>query len=186
MAPLAGNPVGSFPYLAIDAEPAAAAGPHDHSENQAIPAARAVAALRQGEAVGIVPNPCRTGEKLLKVVFKWVADEAGRIGVLDETGGRIEGAGDADPDGVLTSGWDQSGRFGDDPVEGHKNGIVAARRWGRYPPALKDGFVGRQEERLDFGASQVDTDAICGADTCHGRSNESEFFSELHCRHHGF
>src|SRR5581483_273759 len=67
VSPLAGDPVGPGEHLTVDDDPPAGAGAQDDPEHHAGAGARAVARLREGEAVGVVREPERSGQEALQV-----------------------------------------------------------------------------------------------------------------------
>jgi len=69
------------------------------------------------------------GKESFQIVFEWMADEAGGVGVLDKSGEGIERAGDADSDCGEISCRYQFGSFDDNPVESGKNSGIAVSRW---------------------------------------------------------
>ena len=89
-----------------------------------------------------------------------LADQPGRIGVLDEAGARRERPGDTDADSH------SGAELGLDPAHqrGHRRdgaGIVAG--WGRDPPPRVDRAAAIDGGGLDLGAAEIDADAKpCG------------------------
>lgn len=83
MAPFAGNAIGSVQHLAINDDTAAYAGTENNAEDTVFASRRTVAGFGQRKAVGVVGQPHFALEQCLQVAFQRLADQAGRIGILD-------------------------------------------------------------------------------------------------------
>ena len=98
VAPLAGDGVRADDDAAVHHEPAAGAGADDHAEHHRRSRGGAVGGFGQRETVRVVRQPHRAPERAREIAFKRTADQPGRVGVLDQSGGRRDRAGDADAD----------------------------------------------------------------------------------------
>src|SRR5688572_12020997 len=151
MPPLAGNRVGAANDLSVHHDAPANPGAQDHAEDHCRPLARAVHRFGKREAIGVVLQPDRPAERGFQVAAQRLADEPGRVGVLDQAGGLRFRSGDSDPDGAL-------------PGVAHKRpnrsdgGRVIAARGGN---ALTKHFapVAVERYRLDLRAAEIDADS---------------------------
>src|SRR5205085_5205139 len=102
--PLAGDRVGADKDAAADNDAAAASGADDHAEDDRRAGGRAVGCLRQRETVRVVGKADRPLEQPRQILAERLADQPGRIRVLDEAARRRDRAGNADPDGPALAG----------------------------------------------------------------------------------
>jgi hypothetical protein len=83
-----------------------------------------------------------------------MADQPGRVGVLDQAGGVADDAGDADTDGAGAPGF--GFELGDEAGDGIEGGAVVAR--GGDAAAGGDDRACVQRDAFDLGAAEVDAD----------------------------
>jgi hypothetical protein len=126
VSPLAGQAVGSGVGVAAEGDAAAAAGTHDHAEDNMEVAGGAVGGLADSEAVGIIGAADRAREGVREVALQRAAVEPERVGILDQACGRDNGARDADADraGLAGGGFN----LGNKPGDGAEGAIVIAAR----------------------------------------------------------
>ena len=98
VAPLAGDGVRSRDQALMHDDAAAGAGADDHAEHRRRARRRAVGGLREREAVGVVRDAHRPAERGAEIGAEAPPVEPRRVRVLDQPGGRRDGAGHADAD----------------------------------------------------------------------------------------
>jgi hypothetical protein len=142
--------------MAADDDAAADAGAENHSKDDLGMAPGAVAGFGKREAVGIVGQPQLAPQERLEVAAQRLADQAGRVGVLDPPVGQRLRPGNADADRpapaeLILERGDQRG----DRPQGC--GIVSLRR--RDTAAQQLAPVASEGDGLDLRAAEVDADA---------------------------
>ena len=155
VAPLAGDLVGSLVDALPDRDAAPYAGAENHAEHRVEAAARAVDRLGQREAVGVVGDAHRPGEPSLEVREEGPADEPGGVGVLDQSGGVADDAGNADAHGAGAP------RFGLDLLDEARDRVEGAGvvvTWRGDPAPDGDGRVRVEADSFDLGAAQINAD----------------------------
>src|SRR5712664_1458968 len=98
MSPFAGDRVRTGKQLSIHDDSTADASAEDHAEHHSRAPPRPVHRLRQREAVGVVFQTDLSLQGLLQVLLETLADQPGRVGVLDQPGHPGQRAWHADPD----------------------------------------------------------------------------------------
>src|SRR5688572_15351432 len=149
MPPLAADGVCAANDLSVDHDAAAHTGAEDHAEHHRGALPRTIDRLREREAIRVVFQPDRSAQCFLEILSERLADQPGRVRVLDQAGRARLRAGNADTDGALPDFLHQ--RF--DPRDSPR--VIAARRGN--PPA--ENFAPRaiERERFDLRAAEVDT-----------------------------
>ena len=100
----------------MDDDAGADARAEDGGEHHLRPGGGAIGRLGHGQAVGVVLQPHGTAEGAREIAIQRAADEPRGVGVLDQAGGRRDGAGNADADGaggadrLLEFGHERDGR----------------------------------------------------------------------------
>ena len=87
VSPFAGDGVGTDQHLAINDNAAAHAGAEDHTEHHLRPRRRAIGRFRKRKTVGIVGQSDRSAECGFEISAQRLADQPGRVGILDKSGG---------------------------------------------------------------------------------------------------
>ena len=87
MPPLASNRVGAGQNPAIDDNAAADAGAENDAEDAGRSGGSAIDGFGKSETVGIVGQPHFALQHGLQVAAQGLADQAGRVGVLDQPAG---------------------------------------------------------------------------------------------------
>ena len=82
VAPLAGQAVRALQHTAVHRDARTGAGAQDGGKHHAGPGARAIGGLGQGETICVVGQTDWLVQTRLKVPVKWLADQAGGIGVF--------------------------------------------------------------------------------------------------------
>ena len=140
----------------MDDDPGADAGAEDGGEHHLRPGRRAVGRFGHGQAIGVVLQPYGPAERAREIAIQRATDEPGGVGVLDQAGGRRDGAGNADADGA--GGADRLLEFGDERGDGGDlSVIVAGGRGGAL--AIQLAPVGGERNDLQLSAAEVDADA---------------------------
>jgi hypothetical protein len=98
MPPFTGDGIGAGQYLAVDDDAAAHTRAENHAEHHRCTRTRAIGRFGQREAVGIVGDAHFALQQCFQIAFERLADQTGRVGILDQAAAARFGAGDANAD----------------------------------------------------------------------------------------
>jgi len=151
--PFAGNRTGTGQDPSIDHDAATDTGTENDAENDLGALSATVGGFGQGEAIGVVSQPDFPAQPLLQVAAQGAADQAGRVGVLDQAAGLRFGTRNRDPDAALPA---QFG-FGllDQAADRLDGGAVVALRRGDATTQAFAAIIGQRDD-FDLGAAEVD------------------------------
>ena len=154
--PFTGDGVTAGQNPSLVHQTAADAGANNHAEDRICTLGRAIGRFGDGETVRIVRHPDLPIEMMREIPIKRPADQPCRVRILDQSCGRRDCPGYADPDrrGSLGRGIDPRDELGD-CCEGCR--VVATRRRDARARDLYAGVV--EHNSFDFGAAEVDSDA---------------------------
>ena len=157
MAPFAGHGVQPGDGPAVQGDAAADAGAQDHPEHHGGALGGAVGGFGQGKTVGVVGQAHGPAQGGFQVPVERMADQPGRIGILDQAGGRGEGAGDADAD-MRDRRTCRRLQAIDQAANGFNGGVVVAL-WRGNAAARGDRPGVVQHQAFDLGAAKVNSGA---------------------------
>ncbi len=86
VAPFAGDGMAAGQNFPAEDDAAAAAGAHDHAENQVLAAPGAAERLGHGESVGVVLQVELPAQQILQILCEWRAVQALGVGVAQQAG----------------------------------------------------------------------------------------------------
>ncbi len=154
--PLAGDGIGAGEHLAVDDDAAADAGAEDHAEHRLRAGAGTIDGFRQRETVGIVGEAHVASQRRFEVALERLADQAGRVGVLDQARDARFGTryADAHRSASADSFFSRSDQF---DHRSQCRGVVTLRR--RHALAQQDVAIVAEDDDLDLAAAEVDADA---------------------------
>ncbi len=118
--------------------------------------------LGQREAVGVVLHPHLAAQQGADLAVERMAVQRDRVGVLHQSGGRADHAGNADADGRGDA--ELRFRVAHHAGDAVKRRVVAVRRVDPVPQPL--AAVRSEHHDLDLGAAEVDADAMLGHGKC--------------------
>src|SRR5215468_2623370 len=156
VAPFAGDSIRAGQRPAADDDAGTYPGAEDGGEYDTCTSRCAIGRLGDGETVGVIMQPHRTAKRAREIAIQRSADEPRGVGVLDEAGGRRDGAGYADADSV--GGAEGLLQFGDERGNSGDLAVIVARGSGR-PLAIQLAPIRRERDDLELRASEVDPDA---------------------------
>ena len=154
--PFTGDAVEAAEHAAVGDDAAADARAENDTEHDAGVSTGAVHGFGKGEAVGIVFDADFTLQLRLQILAQRVADQAGRIGVLDRAVAQGFGARNTEADAAalpefVFDGFDERG----DGADGRL--IIALRCRSAATQQFPTGGIERDD--LDFCATEVDAQA---------------------------
>src|SRR5688572_30020016 len=151
MPPLAGDGVGAADDLSVHHDSPANPRAEDHPEHHGRALPRTVHCFGEREAIGVVLQPHRPPERRFEVLAQRLADEPGRVRVLDQPGGVRFGSGDSDTDGALPG-------LAHERLDRSDGGrVIAPRRGNALAKDLAPGAI--QRNPLDFCAAEINADS---------------------------
>jgi len=160
VAPLAGDAVNAFEHAPVDDDAPAHPCAQNQADHDAVPARGAERGLSQRETVRVIRHPHLHPEPAAEVFAHRSTVEAEGVGVFQNTGRGIDGAGTADADHGGAEDAGLSFETGDDLFHLPDHVLVAAAALGGHAQAVPRAVGGlRVDDRaLDLGASEVDAE----------------------------
>jgi hypothetical protein len=152
MPPFAGNAVGASENALPDGDAAADASAENHAEDHFCPLAGAVDGFRKGKAVGVVGQANIALQQRLQILAQPLADQAGRVGVLDPPVNGRFGAGrpDADAAALAKLAFRRFDQLADRP----QRTVVIALRCRTAPPQ-QDPARAVERDQFNLAAAKV-------------------------------